>query len=123
MIETAVGIEQVDGVPVRISRKAGKPLMLLTRMASQGTGIWDAVWDRLAEDFTVANFDLIASAKRSSWPVIITMSALACATSAPCPMAIETCAAASTGASLTPSPTIATISPRACNSRKRSSLP
>ena len=63
MIETAVGIEQVDGVPVRISRKAGKPLMLLTRMASQGTGIWDAVWDRLAEDFTVANFDLIASAR------------------------------------------------------------
>ena len=55
-------IEHVDGVEVRISRAAGKPLLLLVRMASGGTGIWDAIWDDLAQHYTVANFDLVDAA-------------------------------------------------------------
>ena len=52
-----------------------------------------------------------------------TASAWARATSAPCPIASETSARASTGASLTPSPIMATRSPRACAAATSSSLP
>ncbi|MCM0018365.1 MAG: alpha/beta hydrolase [Tagaea sp.] len=55
-------IESAAGVEVRITRGDGKPLMLLTRMASGGMGIWDAVWSDLARHFTVANFDLVGAA-------------------------------------------------------------
>lgn len=58
-------IENVAGVDVRITRGEGKPLMLLVRMASGGMGIWDAIWDQIAQHYTVANFDLVASAKLS----------------------------------------------------------
>ena len=44
------------------------------------------------------------------------------ATSAPCPIASDTSARASTGASLTPSPTIATRSPRCCAAATSASL-
>jgi pimeloyl-ACP methyl ester carboxylesterase len=56
-------VEHVGGVDVRITRSAGKPLMMLVRMASGGMGIWDAIWDDLARHFTVANFDLVDAAK------------------------------------------------------------
>lgn len=45
---------------VEISESPGKPLLLLVRMAARGMGVWDGVWDRLAEIFTVAQFDLPA---------------------------------------------------------------
>jgi 3-oxoadipate enol-lactonase len=45
---------------VQISETPGKPLLLLVRMAARGMGVWDGVWDRLAELFTVAQFDLPA---------------------------------------------------------------
>lgn len=54
--------EHVAGVDVRITRGAGKPLLLLIRMASGGMGIWDAIWNDLARRYTVANFDLVGSA-------------------------------------------------------------
>lgn len=57
--------EHVAGVDVRITRQPGKPLLLLTRMASGGMGIWDAIWDDLARDFSVANFDLVGAAALS----------------------------------------------------------
>jgi pimeloyl-ACP methyl ester carboxylesterase len=56
-------IEQAAGVDVRISRAPGKPLLMLTRMASAAMGLWDAIWDDLAAHFTVANFDLVGSAR------------------------------------------------------------
>ena len=56
-------VEHVAGVDVRISRGDGKPLMMLTRMASAGMGIWDAVWDDIAAHYTVANFDLVRAAR------------------------------------------------------------
>jgi pimeloyl-ACP methyl ester carboxylesterase len=55
-------VERVGNVDVRITRRPGKPLVLLVRMASGGMGIWDAVWDDLAAHFTVANFDLVDAA-------------------------------------------------------------
>lgn len=58
-------VEVVDGIDVRISRGEGKPLLLLTRMASGGMGIWDAIWDDLARRYTVANFDLVGAAALS----------------------------------------------------------
>ena len=48
----------VDGIDVRISPHPDRPLILLVRMAAGGMGIWDGIWDRLAELFTVAQFDL-----------------------------------------------------------------
>lgn len=45
---------------VEISETPGKPLLLLVRMAARGMGVWEGVWDRLAEMFTVAQFDLPA---------------------------------------------------------------
>jgi len=58
-------IEHVAGVEVRITRDPGKPLLLLIRMASGGMGIWDTIWNDLAEHYTVANFDLVGDAKLS----------------------------------------------------------
>lgn len=48
----------VNGLNVEISESPGKPLLLLVRMAARGMGVWDGVWDRAAELFTVAQFDL-----------------------------------------------------------------
>lgn|GEM_PF-1714534 len=50
----------VGGIDVLVSEDPGKPLMLLVRMAARGMGIWDGIWERLAEEFTVAQFDLPA---------------------------------------------------------------
>lgn len=47
-----------DETEVCITRGAGKPLMLLVRMASRGMGGWDGIWDGLCEHFSVAQFDL-----------------------------------------------------------------
>ena len=55
-------VEHVCGVDVRITRGVGKPLVVLVRMASGGMGIWDAIWDVLAQHYTVANFDLVDAA-------------------------------------------------------------
>lgn len=62
MIEHTWAVERAAGVDVRITRGAGKPLLLLIRMASAGMGIWDAIWNDLADRFTVANFDLVGIA-------------------------------------------------------------
>ena len=51
-------VVEVDGIQVNITRAPGKPLILLTRMASADMGIWDTIWDDFARYFTVANFDL-----------------------------------------------------------------
>jgi pimeloyl-ACP methyl ester carboxylesterase len=48
----------VNGSRVWISERPGAPLMVLTRMAPGGMGLWNRIWPRLAEHFTVANFDL-----------------------------------------------------------------
>jgi 3-oxoadipate enol-lactonase len=53
-------IVSVAGADVVITRHPDKPLLILSRMASRGMGVWDTVWDRLAECFSVANFDLRA---------------------------------------------------------------
>ncbi|MGE0846602.1 MAG: alpha/beta fold hydrolase [Flavobacteriaceae bacterium] len=51
---------QVGGIslPVTVSRRAGAPLMILTRMASKDMNIWDTIWNDVGRHFTVANFDL-----------------------------------------------------------------
>src|SRR3954471_13950828 len=51
-------IEVINGSEVCITRRPGKPLILLVRMASRGLGGWDGIWDFLANHFTVAQFDL-----------------------------------------------------------------
>jgi pimeloyl-ACP methyl ester carboxylesterase len=56
-------VEAVEGIQVRISRTPGAPLMMLVRMASQESGIWEPVWEGLAGRFTVASFDLIEAAR------------------------------------------------------------
>jgi len=43
---------------VRISPDRGKPLMLLVRLFPYNMGIWDNVWSELAEQYTVATFNL-----------------------------------------------------------------
>jgi len=60
----------LDGISVNITRQEGKPLIILTRMASQAMGIWDTIWADFARYFTVANFDLQAlpGAKRMDAP-------------------------------------------------------
>ena len=58
-------VEHVAGVDVRITRGAGKPLLLLIRMASGSMGIWDTIWSDLTEHYTVANFDLVNDARLS----------------------------------------------------------
>jgi pimeloyl-ACP methyl ester carboxylesterase len=60
-VETTV--ETVRGIEVRISRTADAPLVMLVRMASQESGIWDPVWQGLAGRFTVASFELVQAAR------------------------------------------------------------
>jgi pimeloyl-ACP methyl ester carboxylesterase len=43
---------------VRISPDRGKPLMLLVRLFPYNMGLWDKIWNELAENFTVATFNL-----------------------------------------------------------------
>ncbi|MGH6895535.1 MAG: alpha/beta fold hydrolase [Geminicoccaceae bacterium] len=56
-------VETADGTQVRISRTPGAPLMMLVRMASHESGIWDPVWEGLTGRFTVASFDLMQAAR------------------------------------------------------------
>jgi pimeloyl-ACP methyl ester carboxylesterase len=56
-------VETVDDIDVRIARVPGAPLMMLVRMASGESGIWEPVWRSLAGRFTVASFDLVAAAR------------------------------------------------------------
>ena len=58
----ATTTEIAAGIPVRLTRQPGKPLLLLVRMASGGIGIWYAIWNDLARHYSVANFDLVGSA-------------------------------------------------------------
>jgi pimeloyl-ACP methyl ester carboxylesterase len=51
-------VETINGTEVCITRNEGKPLILLTRMASRGLGGWDGVWGHLSKHFSVAQFDL-----------------------------------------------------------------
>ena len=48
----------IGDLEVQITPNPGRPLLILTRMASRGMGVWDTIWDALAERFSVANFDL-----------------------------------------------------------------
>jgi pimeloyl-ACP methyl ester carboxylesterase len=57
-IRNTQAIEVANGTEVCITRQAGKPLLLLVRMASRGMGGWDGIWDGLCEHFSVAQFDL-----------------------------------------------------------------
>lgn len=56
-------VETVGGVDVRTARVPGARLMMLVRMASGESGIWEPVWRALAGRFTVASFDLVAAAR------------------------------------------------------------
>jgi acyl dehydratase len=51
-------VEIINGTEICISRNEGKPLILLTRMASRGLDGWDRVWGHLSKHFSVAQFDL-----------------------------------------------------------------
>ena len=51
-------IVDVNGYKVAISQNAEKPLMLLVRMAAQNMGLWDKIWAKLGEYYTVAAFNL-----------------------------------------------------------------
>jgi len=51
-------IETIGDDQVLISRQAGKPLLLLVRMAARGMGGWDGIWDGLCDRFSVAQFNL-----------------------------------------------------------------
>lgn len=51
-------IETIGDEQVLISRQAGKPLLLLVRMAARGMGGWDGIWDGLCDRFSVAQFNL-----------------------------------------------------------------
>lgn len=57
---TAPAAEQVEvaGTRVFVTRRTGAELVILTRLAGRGAGIWDGLWSRLAKRFTVANVDL-----------------------------------------------------------------
>ena len=57
---TSIIRDTVAGRPVMLSMAEGKPLILLTRMASANVGLWQGVWDWLAERFSIATigFDL-----------------------------------------------------------------
>ncbi len=43
---------------VRTSPDRGKPLMLLVRLFPYNMGLWDLIWNELAEHYTVATFNL-----------------------------------------------------------------
>jgi len=58
----------VEGRRIRISETAGKPLLLLIRMASHDMGLWDNLWPALASDFTVASFSLTVPALENEDP-------------------------------------------------------
>lgn len=45
---------EVSGVEVTTTEKLNKPLLVLTRMADRKIGLWDGIWDRLAERFALA---------------------------------------------------------------------
>ena len=49
--------ETYQGIPVHVSRAAGRPLIFLIRMIAWETGIWDAVWSHLRGRFSVVNFN------------------------------------------------------------------
>ena len=59
----APAIEAVNGFEVRISRTPGAPLMVLLRMASAESGIWDPLWEGLSGHFTVASVELMPAAR------------------------------------------------------------
>ena len=48
----------VKNTEVAFTSTEDAPLLFLVRMASRRSGIWDGIWDRLGEKFTVANFEL-----------------------------------------------------------------
>jgi pimeloyl-ACP methyl ester carboxylesterase len=43
---------------VAITKEPDKPLLLLVRMAAQNMGLWDKIWDKLTEYYSVAAFNL-----------------------------------------------------------------
>lgn len=51
---------RIDDHVVAHSLTPGRPLLILCRMASRASGIWDGLWHRLAQRFSVASFDLPA---------------------------------------------------------------
>ncbi|MCY4589923.1 MAG: alpha/beta hydrolase [Alphaproteobacteria bacterium] len=58
MTAPAVKLVVVAGTRVAVTRRDGAELVILTRLAGRGAGIWDGLWSRLAKRFTVANVDL-----------------------------------------------------------------
>jgi pimeloyl-ACP methyl ester carboxylesterase len=51
---------RIDGHVVGHSLTPGCPLLVLCRMASRASGIWDGLWHRLSQRFSLASFDLPA---------------------------------------------------------------
>ena len=51
-------LTDVGSHKVVISKDPEKPLLLLVRMAAQNMGLWDKIWDKLAEYYSVAAFNL-----------------------------------------------------------------
>ena len=45
------------GLPVALTLRPGRPLVLLLRMAFPASGVWDGVWSWLAARYTVASPD------------------------------------------------------------------
>lgn len=48
----------LQGRKVHVSRRAGAPTIVLVRLAARDGGIWDGLWDRLEQAFTLVNVDL-----------------------------------------------------------------
>jgi pimeloyl-ACP methyl ester carboxylesterase len=57
-VTTEKEIVDVNGHKVAISRDPDKPLMLLVRMAAQNMGLWEKIWNKLADYYSVAAFNL-----------------------------------------------------------------
>ncbi|MBL7174495.1 MAG: alpha/beta hydrolase [Desulfobacteraceae bacterium] len=55
-------IIEVDGTKIYMTENPGKPLMALVRNAAGAMGIWDKIWPKLTEYFTVASIDLPVAA-------------------------------------------------------------
>ena len=56
----SVDVEEIEiaGTRVALTHRAGAELIILTRLAGRTAGIWDGLWQRLANRFSVANVDL-----------------------------------------------------------------
>ncbi|MGI9424956.1 MAG: alpha/beta fold hydrolase, partial [Hyphomicrobiaceae bacterium] len=57
-INASVENRRIAETDVSVTLDPDKPLMIMTRMASRGMGLWDTIWDPLAERYSLVSFDL-----------------------------------------------------------------